>query len=96
MYIFICMYIYLPHDVQLHIAGTDEPKSAQQIKQDEHNIHVIMKTICSLLRLLRALWFIDHWYQQCVIVHHVTKCMSCYKVIMVIYIYLYIIYITKL
>ena len=27
------MYIYLAHDVQLHIAGTDKPKSAQQIKQ---------------------------------------------------------------
>ena len=25
-----------------------------------------------------------HWYQQCVTVHHVPKCMSCHKVIVVI------------
>ena len=52
-------------------------------KQDEHNIHVNMKTICSLLRLLRALWFIGHWYQHCVIVHHVPKCMKCHNITVV-------------
>ena len=25
-----------------------------------------------------------HWYQQCVTVHHVPKCMSCHKAIVVI------------
>ena len=25
-----------------------------------------------------------HWYEQCVTVHHVPKCMSCHKVIVVI------------
>ena len=41
-----------------------------------------------------------HWYQQCVTVHHVPKCMSCHRAIvvitgghivfMIIYIYMYI------
>ena len=45
-----------------------------------------------------------HWYQQCVTIHHVPKCMSCHKAIVVItgraycfhdsiYIYIYDIYI---
>ena len=33
------------HVVWLHIAGTNEPKSAQQAEQDEHSIYVIMKTM---------------------------------------------------
>ena len=39
----------LAEDVRLQIAGTNEPKSAQQAKQDGRNIYVIMKTICPLV-----------------------------------------------
>ena len=35
--------------------------------------------LCSLLSLLRTLW-----YEQCVTVHHVPKCISCHKAIVVI------------
>ena len=35
--------------------------------------------LCSLLSLLRTLW-----YDQCVTVHHVPKCVSCHKAIVVI------------
>ena len=48
-----------------------------------------------------ALFVLFHWYQQCVTVRHVPKCMSCYKAIVVMtgrahcfhdckYIYIYI------
>ena len=34
------------HDIPLHTAGTNEPKSVQILqKQDEHYIHVVMKTM---------------------------------------------------
>ena len=43
-----------------------------------------MKTMC----FPSTAWFVDHflvhWYQQRGTVHHVPKCMSCHKVIVVI------------
>ena len=59
------------HDVRFHIAGTNEPKSAQQAS----NI--------TLLALLVEHSLV-HWYQQCGTVHHVPKCMSCHNAIVVI------------
>ena len=40
-----------PHDVRLHIAGTSQPKSAQQANQGAF-------ILCSLLSLLSTLCFI--------------------------------------
>ena len=60
----------------------------------------LMTTYITLLALLVEHSLV-HWYQQCVTVHHVPKCMSCHKAIVVItgrahcfhdYIYIYIYY----
>ena len=40
----------------------------------------LMTTHITLLALLVEHSLV-HWYQQCVTVHHVPKCMSCYKAI---------------
>ena len=60
------------HDVRLHIAGTIESKSAQQA--------IIYITLLALL----ADPSLVNWYQQCLTVHQVPKCMSCHKAIVVI------------
>ena len=61
--------------------------------------------ITYLALLVGHSWF--HWYKQCVIVHKVSKCMSCHKAIVVImgrayclddiyiYIYIYIYILTR-
>ena len=66
---------------------------------------MIQKNTCLIYITLLALLVehsLVHWYQQCVTVHHVPKCMSCHKAIVVItgrvhyftitciYIYIYI------
>ena len=65
-------------------------------KQDERNIYVIMKTMCPPGYHTMALWQLMHLGTT---VHHVPKCMSCHKAIVVItgrahcfhdYIYIYI------
>ena len=43
----------------------------------------LMTTYITLLALLVEHSLV-HWYQQCVTVHHVPKCMSCHKAIVVI------------
>ena len=43
----------------------------------------LMTTYITLLALLVERSLV-HWYQQCVTVHHVPKCMSCHKAIVVI------------
>ena len=70
-------------------------------KQDERNIYVIMKTMCppgyhhNGFVATHALGHMIHW------IHHVPKCMSCHKAIVVItgrahcfydyvYIYMYV------
>ena len=56
-------------------------------KQDERNIYVIMKTMCPPgyhHNGFVATHALVHWYQQCGTVHHVPKCMSCHKAIVVI------------
>ena len=53
-------------------------------------IYMELRTKCALsvIRLSpqwlcgKTLFF--HWYQQCVTVHHVPKCMSCHKAIVII------------
>ena len=42
-----------------------------------------MTTYITLLALLVEHALV-HWYQQCVTEHHVPKCMSCHKAIVVI------------
>ena len=44
-------------------------------------MHII--TYFTLLALLVE-HFLVHWYQQCLTIHHVPKCMSCHKAILVI------------
>ena len=39
---------------------------------------------CIMLLALLVEHSLVHWYQQCVTVHHVPKCMSCHKAIVVI------------
>ena len=66
---------------------------------DDVRLHIgsLMTTYITLLALLFEHSLV-HWYQQCVTVHHVPKCMSCHKAIVVItgrahcfhdYIYIY-------
>ena len=43
----------------------------------------LITTYITLLSLLVEHSLV-HWYQQCVTVHHVPKCMSCHKAIVVI------------
>ena len=43
----------------------------------------LMTTYITLLALLVEQSLV-HWYQQCVTVHHVPKCISCHKAIVVI------------
>ena len=43
--------------------------------------HLWPLILCSLLSMLSTL---VHWYQQCVTVHYVPRCMSCQKAIVVI------------
>ena len=40
------------HDVRLHIAGTNEPKSAQQAKQGAHIVFMITYIYTTLILLL--------------------------------------------
>ena len=46
-------------------------------------LHIAGTTYITLLALLVEHSLV-HWYQQCVTVHHVPKCMSCHKAIVVI------------
>ena len=39
--------------------------------------------MCIYIYIYIYKWSLVHWYQQCVTVHHVPKCMSCHKVIVV-------------
>ena len=61
-------------------------------------IHALVATTYITVLALLVEHSLVHWYQQCVTVHRVPKCMSCYKAIVVItgrahcfrdYIYIY-------
>ena len=51
----------------------------------EHSVcRVSLMTTYITLHALLVERSLVHWYQQCVTVHHVPKCMSCHKAIVVI------------
>ena len=78
----IYQWLYITHKYTVVIIGHKWSTTHTVLKSHRSKMSVIYMLSWKHEKLVEH--SLVHWYQQCVTVHHVPKCMSCHKAIVVI------------